>query len=630
MASPAPVPNKIRFDTFEMDATSGELRKSGILLKLQPQPFRVLLLLIERAGQVVTREEIQRCLWTDSTFVDFEHGINFSVNQIRGALTDSAENPRYVETIPRRGYRFIGTVARKNGEPPAQEPHTQDAIDDPAKTTTSPPRRGPRRVYTMALGGAAILAILIPIAARSMRGHMKSSSAAATIKSLAVLPLANLSGDPEQDYFVDGMTDAVITDLGQVRALRVISRTSAMRYKGANKSLQEIARDLNVDALVEGTVTRSADRVRITANLLQVSPEKHLWAQTYERDVRDVVALQDEIARGIAQEIRVQLAPEERSLLGSTRRVNPEAYELYLHGHYFLTRGYRAALMKSGSYFDQAITKDPTYAPAYVGLANFYTVEGRWSKANAAAERAVEIDETLAEAHSAVGDILLDRNWDFAGAERELKRALELDPNSADAHKSYAFYLLYAGQLDRAIQEVRWALEIDPLRLDLSNDLGRLFVFARRYDEAIHQFRGSLELDPSSTMAHCWIASSYEGKGMYGEAAAEYVKYLNLAGMKRRGEEFERIYSTQGYRAAARFDDRQTILQGPKAPFQDYWDIACSQARLHETDEAFRSLQLAYAERTPGLLQIRVDPDVDSLHSDPRYAELVRRIGFPQ
>jgi TolB-like protein/DNA-binding winged helix-turn-helix (wHTH) protein/Tfp pilus assembly protein PilF len=633
MASPAPVPTRIRFDAFELDARSGELRKSGILLRLQPQPFRLLFLLIDHAGQVVTREEIQRSLWVDSTFVDFDHGINYSINQIRSALADNAEKPRYIETLTKRGYRFIGTVEQApNG---SGKEATKEGIE-PA-VPHSPKRT--RRIYIIALSGIAIMATLIAFAIRSVRGHRTQPTEASTIKSLAVLPIATLSGDVEKDYFSDGMTDAVITDLGQIGSLRVISRTSVMGYKNTNKPLSQIARELNVDAFVEGSVTRSGERVRITANLVQASPERHLWSQTYERDMRDVLALQDEVAHGIAQEIRLHLTPQEHALLTNARPVNPESYELYLHGRYFLETGYPVDWTKSGPYFEQAIAKDPSYAPAYVGLAGFYLMQAEnqpltsrepWVKAEAAVERALQIDDTLSDAHLVIAGIRLDRERNWTAAEREYKRAIALNPNSAIAHKSYAWYLLFVNRQDQAIQEGKFALELDPLQVNLNVGLGDMYSYARLYEESIAQYKKTLELAPNSAEAHGGLFDDYRAKEMYKDAAVEFLESLNLSHESAWANAFQRDFEDHGYKAAIQLFYKRFVAEYRKRPNALPYDLAGAYAQLGRTDQAFESLDEAFAEYCGALKLVRLEPNFDSLRSDPRYADLVRRIGFPQ
>src|SRR3984893_75483 len=360
---------KARFGVFEADLRAGELRKHGVKLKLQDQPFQILALLLERPGEVVTRDELQHKLWPADTFVDFDTGLNTAIKRLRDALGDSAESPRFVETLPRRGYRFIASV---------------EHIDDlPVHTERSPEQRTrlvavlqPEKLW-IALGlVAAILALLLSLNIRGFRQRFLRTNAATKVQSIAVLPLENLSGDPAQEYFADGMTEALITDLGKIGELRVISRTSVMRFKDTKKPLREIARELQVDAVVEGTVVRSGDRVRLTANLVQASPEKHLWADSFERDLRDVLTLQDDVSRAIAAGIRIRLTPQEQARLASAHPVNPEAYEAYLEGRYFYDKLWPGGGPKASEYFELAIEKDPAWALPYSGLADYYLTAG--------------------------------------------------------------------------------------------------------------------------------------------------------------------------------------------------------------------------------------------------------------
>ncbi len=495
------------------------------------------------------------------------------------------------------------------------------------------------RVGTGLAAVAVVVAVLVGLNVGGWRERLLGHAGAPRIESLAVLPLANLSGDPEQEYFADGMTEALITDLAKIGSLRVISRTSVMEYKGVKKPLPKIARELKVDAVVEGSVMRVGDRVRITVQLIHGPTDKHLWADSYERELRDVLAMQEEVARAIAQEIRIKLTPQENARLTGSRPIDPEVYELYLLGQFYSHKGPRTDWGKSQEYFERAIAKDPSYAPAYAGLARFYsrvvtssgplTPQEAWPKAEAAVQRALELDDRLAEAHAELANIRLLRDWNWEEAAKESQRALELNPNSPDAHSRYARYLRVAGRPDEAVREMKRALELDPLRVDLSNQLGVELVFARRYDEAIEQFHQSLELDANSVVAHFYLSALFAAKGMEREAAEEAIKGLNAAGEASQASKFERIYKASGYRAAQRFLDQRAIEDELKRPRPDPWTLAYTYPRLGQKDKAFEWLEKAYQERSVGLLQLRVDPDFDNLRSDPRYKDLVRRINFP-
>src|ERR1700676_3319567 len=405
MENPGPAPRAIRFGVFEIDPQAGELRKSGVKLKLQDQPFQVLMTLLSKPGLVVTREELRKQLWDADTFVDFEHSLGTAINKIREVLGDSAETPRFIETLPRRGYRFIASVEGTDGTAASRQ-------RPPARIAT--PTGRSRQTSNWLTGLATASAILVLFAGLYIYRGWRSSHAASSDplpRSLAVLPLVNLSRDPDQEYFADGMTDQLITDLAQIRALRIISRTSAMQYKEAHKSLGQIARDLNVEAVIEGMVLRSGDKVRITAQLIQVPNEKHLWARSYEGDLRDVVALQDRVARDIAAQIRIELTPQDQARLGGSRLVDPQAYEAYLKGRYYWDKmsidGYNEGL----KYFQESVTRDPNYALAYAGLSDSYQELSIWGalppleaspESEAAAKKALSIDDSLAQAHAAL------------------------------------------------------------------------------------------------------------------------------------------------------------------------------------------------------------------------------------
>ena len=432
---------RLRFAVFEVDLRAGELTKRGLRIRLQEQPFQVLAMLLEKPGELVTREELRTKLWSH-TVVDFDHGINKAINKIREALGDSAENPRFVETVARRGYRFLADVtpidpaaARQPG--PAAEgpvpPTDSDRVE--IRDARIPPKR-PHRLHawiSFAFGLALVLA-----ASLFWILHSQSDSPC-KVCSLAVLPLESLSGDASQDYFADGMTDALITDLAQISALRVISRTSAMTYKHVRRLLPQIARELNVEAVVEGTVSRSGEHVRITVQLIHVPDERHLWAQSYDGNLRDTIAMQNTVARAIAEQIQVTLNSREEAALKKSKTLKPEAYEAYLKGRYFWNKRTGEGLNKAIDYFQHAIDTDPEYATAYSGLADSYALLGDWEygilppqdafpRAKAAATKALALDDNLSEAHTSLAFIQDLYDWGWVSAETEYKRALALNP----------------------------------------------------------------------------------------------------------------------------------------------------------------------------------------------------------
>ena len=465
----------MRFGVFEVNLRAGELTKRGVRVRLQEQPFRVLAMLLDKPGELITREELREKLW-GRTVVDFDHGLNKAINKIREALGDSAENPRFVETVASRGYRFLADVTPIDATVDRLPAHETEAVASLANSrrvelgdVDLPPTKP--SLHRASIG--VVLALAVVLAASLSWLFYSQSQSSARIRSLAVLPMESLSGDASQDYFTDGMTDALIADLGQISALRVISRTSVMTYKGIRKRLPEIARELNVDAVVEGTVLRSGERVRITAQLIKVPDETHLWAQSYEGELQDTLALQNSVARAIAEQIQVTLNPREEAALKKSKEVNPGAYEAYLKGRYFWNKRSGEGLGKAIDYFNRAIEVDPEYARAYSGLADSYALSGDWEygilspqdafdKAKTAATKALALDDNLSEAHTSLAFIQDLYDWDWVSAEKEYKRALALSPNYATAHHWYAWHLIVVGRNDEGIAELKRAESLDP------------------------------------------------------------------------------------------------------------------------------------------------------------------------
>ncbi len=513
----------LRFGVFELDLRAGELRKHGLRVRLQAQPFQVLVILLEHHGEVVTREDLQKKVWPGDTFVDFDHGLNKAINKIRDALGDSAQNSHFVETVARRGYRFLAAVSLEEVTPDRNPESTVEAHPsleageqlDAARKPALPKHRLPLISWKISL--LVVVALMASVV--SLKFYF-SNRGSPVIRSLAVLPLESLSSDASQDYFADGMTDELISDLGQISALRVISRTSVMGYKHARKSLPKIARELNVDAVVEGTVLRSGDRVRITAQLIDASSDKHLWAESYEGELRDTLGLQNQVARAIADQIRIKLKPKEEAALKNVKVVHPEAYESYLKGRYFWNRRTAGGLRIALRYFNQAIEEDPKYAEAYTGLADTYALLGDWQysvmtpkealpKAKAAAIKALELDSLLGEAHNSLAFCLDGFDWDFDSAGKEFRRSIELNPGYANAHHWYSWHLSLLGQHEAAIEEMRKAESLDPLSLIINADLAELLVLAHSYDESILQSRKTIEMDPNFSLAHIQLAQAY-------------------------------------------------------------------------------------------------------------------------
>jgi TolB-like protein/DNA-binding winged helix-turn-helix (wHTH) protein/Tfp pilus assembly protein PilF len=536
------VSGRLCFGIFEVDLRAGELRKRGRRVRLQQQPFQVLAMLLEHHGQVVGREDLQKKLWPADTFVDFDHGLNKAINKIREALGDSAESPRFVETVARRGYRFLADVRTADAVPvrspePTPQPHpAADAHDrqNPGGRLATLTRLLPPRAWKIST--FVLLALLASFAASKLRSGNHPSP---VIRSLAVLPLESLSNDASQDYFADGMTDELISDLGQIRALRVISRTSVMAYKHTRKSLPQIARELNVDAVVEGSVLRSGDQVRITAQLIEAATDRHVWSQSYQGALRDTLALQNNVARAIADEIRISLNPQEQAALRHATVVNPVAYESYLKGRYFWNKRTANGLKSALAYFNQTIEEDPTYVQAYSGLADTYALLGDWQyavmtpkealpKAKAAAIKALELNNALGEAHNSLAFCLDGFDWDFDSAGNEFRRAIELNPGYATAHHWYAWHLALLRRYDEAIVEMRTALNLDPLSLIINADLAELLALAHRSDDSIQQSRKTIEMDPNFGLAHNHLGQAYLQKHMNDEAVAELQEAVKL------------------------------------------------------------------------------------------------------
>ena len=629
----------VRFGTYEVSLQSGEVRKAGVKIRVQQQPMKLLEILLERPGEVVTREELRGRVWTDESFGDFDQAVNIAIAKLRSALGDSAENPRYIETLPKRGYRFIadvsvvGTEARTKGpesaapDLPGAEPGHE--LQGAGLTVAPKHRLWPTRRVIVALA----LVLSLPILAVWL---FRSRSRPPTgIHSLAVLPLDNISGDASQDYFADGMTDELITDLAQISALRVISRTSVMVYKGARRSLPEIARELNVDAVVEGTVLRSGEQVRITAQLIQTPADKHLWAESYEGDLHDTLALQKKVASAIAQQIRIELTPREQAVLKNAKVVNPEAYEAYLKGRYFWNKRTADGLKRAVDYFDQAIEKDPNYAQAYAGLADSYALLGDWEygvlapseaypKAKAAAIKALELDNALGEAHTSLAFSLDVFDWDWESAEKEFRRAIELNPGYATAHHWYAWHLSEMGRNSEAIAEMRKAENLDPLSLIISADVAEILLVAHLNDKAIAQSRKTVDMDPNFAIAHYELGQAFVEKHSYNEAIAEFQKAIELSG----GSIPCTSNLAYAYAVSNKRNEAVKILNDVKTrSTRNAAEIALMYVGLGEKDQAMKWLGKAYEEHFNPSILLR--PAFDPLRSDPRFQNLVHRIGLP-
>lgn len=622
---PSP-PCVVKFGLFEVNLQTGEVRKAGMRQKLVGHPVKVLQALLERPQEIVTRAELRQRLWPENTFVDHDLALRKAVNRLREVLGDSTESPRFIETIPRTGYRFIGTLEARQPEP--------------VPSTAALPKNS--SVPWKAAGAITLLALttmLIAVNTAKLRTRIFAKSNTPEIRSIAVLPLDNLSKDPGQDYFSEGITDALTTELAQIGALRVISRTSAVHFKGTKQTLPEIGHELNVDAIVEGSVTRSENRVRITAQLVDTRTDRHLWAKAYERDSRDVLFMQDEVARDIADEIRVKLKPEERTRLAQGRSVNPEVLEACLKGRFYYEKMSIPAFQEAVNYYRQALAQDSTYSPAYVGLAAAYKELGVWGaippkeaapQATDAVERALALNDNSGDAHAVLGHIHFLWDWDWVGAEREYKRAFELGPPSTDTSIQYAVYLSAMGRHDEAVTVMRKARTSDPVSQPSNGLLGIMYYWSHRFDEAIDQFHSNLALHPDSTFDHGFLGRCFEQKAMYSEAVEEYLKAKTLGGA---GPDeltrFRQAFVRSGMKGFLR-EELKSAIASSKSRYVDPFWIAILHARLRDNDQAFRWLESGVQQRSHNLALIGTEPMLDSMHSDARFQDLLRRMRLPQ
>jgi TolB-like protein/DNA-binding winged helix-turn-helix (wHTH) protein len=626
---------------FEVDLSAGELRKQGIKIKLREQPFQVLRVLLEHSGQVVTREELQRHIWPSETFVDFEHGLYNAIRRLREALGDSAENPRFVETLSKRGYRFIAAADAVNAGSGVAATLPEDSADsfsdgaEVALRTEEPVRR--RWRWPVALVTAALATTLLALTAFRVWDRVPRTAAVPRIQSLAVIPLTNLSGDPAQEYFSDGMTDALITDLAQVGSLKVISRTSSMRYKKTDKSLPEITRELNVDGIIEGTVQRSGDRVRITAQLIHGPSDKHIWAKSYERDMRDVFALEADVTGDITRQVQAHLTTPDQASPAPRRRVNLDALEAYLQGNYHLHKGMMAdrdrELKTAGEYFQHAIDAAPDFALAYVGLAEAHHYLLWASSVDSvimirAAEKAVALDPGSSEARVELGETKYE-DWDWPGAEEEFRRAIELNPNNASAHDQLGECLDDVGRLEEAWKEFEIAQELDPNQDHLS---GELYIRGD-YDRSIELLHKTLESRPEDAVLRWFLAEDYAQKGLYKEWVRELGECFSLLGFPESAGRIEQAFAVSEYTGARRQEAREVErwIVSKQAYMPAF--LADVYSLLGDKDRAFYWLRHGidhhHMDMSDNLQWFKVDPELAPLRSDPRFKDLLRRAGLP-
>jgi TolB-like protein/DNA-binding winged helix-turn-helix (wHTH) protein/Tfp pilus assembly protein PilF len=627
-----------KFEAFELDPSRFELRRNGRVLKLERIPMELLILLLEKDGSVVTRQEIVDRLWGKDVFVDTEHGINTAIRKIRQALKDDSERPRFVQTITGKGYRFI---AEKNGQAPqspavnfmpaapppmwGQPPRLSSGAELPRRSpsTTAGPRPLPAKIkvaiaIALTLAAAATLAF-------AFRARLFPSNRAAQIHSIAVIPLANLSGDSSQEYFADGMTDELITALAKNHNLRVVSRTSAMQYKGVQRPLPEIARELGVDGILEGSIERTAARVHMTVQLIYAPTDSHVWAESYDRDLNQAFSLPEELSETIAKEVKTATSSAPRQ-----RYINPEAHDAYLRGRYFW---FNFNLGQTLPYFEKAIQLQPDYAAAWSGLADTYAVAGMGSrlpqqvssKAFDAARKALELDDSLPEAHNSMAAWYLFYGWDLQHADSESKRAVELNPNYAEGHCFRHKALMVMNRLDEAKAEEKRAVELDPFARPWG--LGAFYTETRQYDAAINELLTQHAARPTDDHLVMYLSKVYWLKGMYKESQQELEEGLQLE------HDQETLVAThkawvQGGEQAVEQRGLESIQSRARKSYVSEFNLATATAYTSDKDQTLKHLEASYRNHDPGMIEIQHEPLFDFLHSDPRYQALIKTIGL--
>ncbi|HXI39156.1 MAG TPA: tetratricopeptide repeat protein [Bryobacteraceae bacterium] len=631
----------VRFEGYQVDLQTGELRKNGTRVRLSGQPFQILALLLERPGELISREDLRTKLWPDEVFVDFDHSLNAAVNKLREALCDSTSDVRFIETLPKRGYRFIGPIETRD-KPATLQVHVVSPGPAPPALRNRLNRLHIPLKHALALSVLVLAGLLTGLYLYSRRSHNPSGNVVPAIHSIAVLPLKNLSGDPAQEYFADGMTEEIIGRLSMIRGLRVISRTSAMHFKDTRAPLPEIAKALGVDAMVEGSVVREGGRVRVHAQLIRAATDEHFWSETYDRELGDALALESDVAQAIAARVEVTVTGAERARLVAARQVSPDVYENFLKGQLAERSNSPAATQKSIAYFEEAIKKDPAFAPAYLGLAHAYDALGMPGVAGAppselqpkvisAVRKALELDPSLPGAHALMGS-LYQMQWQWNDAEREYKLALELDPNDAGAHLSFSTWLLSQGHTEEALAWSRRARELDPIGIT-GNAMGWILFQSRHYDEAIRELRSDLAVhqDDASTYWSCWfLGFALSANGQPHEAIPVLERALALS---------ERNPAVIGvlvraYAHAGRRTEALRLLDELKRRQQTGYIPSAALVNaylgLGDYEQTFSWLERAYKEHSPILQYIKVHPFFDPLRGDPRFADLVRRVGLPE
>jgi TolB-like protein/DNA-binding winged helix-turn-helix (wHTH) protein/Tfp pilus assembly protein PilF len=616
MAQPSGPRPSVRFGAFEADLDSGELRKSGLRIKVQQKPFQILALLLERPNEIITREELRTRLWPSDVFVDFESSVNNAVKKLRAALCDSAETPRFIETVARQGYRFL-----------AVPQYIHEPSHGPVGQTSSQMRWRitiPVLFAVVIAGGAWITA----------RTRFHPGAVTRELRNIAVLPIENLSRDEQQEYFADGMTDAITDQLAQIENLTVISRTSAMQYKRSHKPLPQIARELGVDAVIEGTVVRFGNRVRVSAQLIEGATDRHLLSRTFERDLEDILKLQQDVARAVAEQVKTTLTPKDVGRLSGLGSINPEAYQAYILGRFHWFKRTSDGWLKALDCFQEAIAREPNYALAYIGLADtYFSLENSEivapvhfkAEERAAILKALALNDSLAEAHTSLAHAEEMEDWEFKKAAMEYKRALELNPNYALAHQWLGNNLAIRGKVEEALEESRKAMALDPLSALYRASYSHRLAFGKRFDEASAECKKALELDPNHPVPNFYGGQIDEYRGAFSDAIVKFRKAYEASPSPRYLASLGHAYARNGVRGEALKILNQLQAESQKRYVSPY-SFALVYLGLHDRENAFKWLEKALAERASGLLNVKMDPTLDELHADPRFDALLNRM----
>jgi TolB-like protein/DNA-binding winged helix-turn-helix (wHTH) protein/Tfp pilus assembly protein PilF len=617
-----------KFGDFELDPSRFELRREGRVLKLERIPMELLLFLVEKEGAVVTRQEIVDRIWGKDVFVDTEHGINTAIRKIRQALKDDPENPRFVQTVTGKGYRF---VVETNGKPApilpvASEPRASTQPTEGKPPSAVEPTEARQQAPSRIVLAAALIALVIVSALVAFRSRIFQNRAA-QIHSIAVIPLTNLSGEPTQDYFADGMTDELITALAKNRNLRVVSRTSVMQYKGVKRPLPEIARELNVDGILEGSIERTPNRVHMTVQLIYAPTDSHVWAESYDRDLNQAYSLPEELSQTIAKEVKSATSPAP-----VPRYISPEAHDAYLHGRYFW---FTFNVANTLPYFEKAIQLQPDYAAAWSGLADTYAIDGMQNrpasevreKAHAAALKALELDPSLGEAHASLAAWYLFYAWDVARAEAEIRRCVELDPDYAEGHHLFSYILEVDQRYAEAEVEARRSVELDPFMHPW--ELGIFYLHIRQYDKALKEFTMQSVARPDDIYIVYGLSMAYWQKGMYKEWEEQQERAIDLQHDFERKAAVHKDWLTGGEHAVER--EGATDIKGlARKQYVETELVASIIAYTGDKEETLKYLEASYRMHDPDLIFIQQEPAFDSLHSDPRYHALVKKMGLRQ